>query len=272
LRDFATGVIDIGMPEPLERSSVEAYLFAGIGIIALVIPMNWILRTVLVLALAAIIVDLVLRSRLTVAWPKRAKVFSISVGLVLLVGASWRQIVDDYRGPEKPDISLFFVNPTDPDLVLRNETGIVGRDILWQVVLFDEDEKPIVLDQKPVIQPLSIPATKAEFLRPHLTSGPINLFDLPAVASHVTKGDRICGSAVVSCPDCPRGHSYIVYIEFGRTGWYFDIENYKDAQLYIPMNGTQSAVIGYCEGIRKKVSVSERLPIKDYVYQSGDLP
>jgi|HubBroStandDraft_6_1064221.scaffolds.fasta_scaffold2529118_1 hypothetical protein len=46
----------------LERSSLEAYLFALVGIAAAAFPMTWYFRAFLVLVLAGIIVDLIIRS------------------------------------------------------------------------------------------------------------------------------------------------------------------------------------------------------------------
>jgi hypothetical protein len=47
-------------------------------------------------------------------------------------------------------------------------------------------------------QPLPIPATKAEFIKPQGSNAPSNLFSTSMVAPRVKSGDRIVGSATVN--------------------------------------------------------------------------
>ena len=67
-------------------------------------------RAFLVLVLAGIIVDLIYPGPpLTATWRWRPKLFCSVAALCLLGAAAWRPIYDDYRGDERPDVTLRFV-------------------------------------------------------------------------------------------------------------------------------------------------------------------
>ena len=123
----------------LQRSSLEAYLFALVGIAAAAFPMTWYFRFLLVLVLAGIIVDLIIRSPWTVSWQWRPKLFCIIAAGALLTAAAWRPIADDYRGTEQPDVTLSLVVAKQPMLQLENLSGVVAQQIKYSFALWNLD-------------------------------------------------------------------------------------------------------------------------------------
>jgi hypothetical protein len=155
----------------------------------------------------------------------------------------------------KPDVVLRFVYPTYPALVLQNTTDAIARDMLWQLALWN-------LDLPERTQPLAIPATPYGWLRPRASGGPQDLFSNPQVASLLKPGDRLCGTALVSCPECKRSHTYVVFIKWGESGWYAETNDAADGDLLIP-RGTWTApvIAAYAQGLENSIPVSERIPI-----------
>ena len=63
-----------------------------------------------------------------------------------------------------------------------------------------------------------------------------DIFNDPRVAPYIKKGNRLFGSAIVTCPTCERGHTVVVYIELGKRGWYHEMADNRDGTLTIPNN------------------------------------
>ena len=115
--------------------------------------------------------------------------------------------------PKSLGVALRFVYPPSPALVIVNQSDTVARDIKWTVLLWNMD----LPDHN---DPLPIPVGTFDFIRPHREGGPQNLFGSPYVSPLIKPGDRLFGSAAVDCPDCARGRTYVVYIVFGKNGWF----------------------------------------------------
>ena len=252
----------------LERSSLEAYLFALVGIAAAAFPMTWYFRAFLVLVLAGIIVDLIIRSPLTATWRWRPKLFCSVAALCLLGAAAWRPIYDDYRGVERPDVTLRFVWAESPAVQLNNHSDVVAQQVLWDVVLWNFDDpraysNPTGPDMADKHEPLPFPSATVDFIRPHSEVGPLNIFNDPRVAPYIKKGNRLFGSAIVTCPTCERGHTVVVYIELGKRGWYHEMADNRDGTLTIPKRLTKTMVVQYFEELSAKISPNDRTPITD---------
>jgi hypothetical protein len=171
----ARNEVGLQMQKPLERSSVEAYLFAFVGIAAAAIPMTWYIRAFLVLCLAFIAIDLIVRSPLTVNWPTRVKFFCGVTALVLLILASWRPVIEDYRGIELADVRLRLVHPAAPMLILDNDSGVIAKDIKKMFGIWNADDLRTHVQGSAGNDPLPIPIATFDALRPHVSSGPADL-------------------------------------------------------------------------------------------------
>jgi hypothetical protein len=139
---------------------------------------------------------------------------------------------------EQPDVTLRFVYPTTPNVQLVNDSGIVAREIKWAVILFNLDAAT-----KSPFNPLPIPFSTFDFLRGHTNGGPMGFLDAPDVRPLVHKGDRLCGSASVICPDCGRGHTYLVYIVVGEGGWFSEVLSVTSGTPLIPKHLTEAEVM-----------------------------
>jgi hypothetical protein len=82
--------------EPLPRSSIEAFWGFILVIITLVFPMTWWLKTFLIIALAGIIVDLIIRSPWTIKWHWLLKSIGSLIALLLLIVISWNPVKEQW--------------------------------------------------------------------------------------------------------------------------------------------------------------------------------
>lgn len=156
-----------------------------------------------------------------------------------------------------PVMALRFVCPKSPALLLINESEAIARDIKWEVAVWNMD----LPDRN---DPLPIPATLFDWLRPHDEGGPQNLFDGPLVAPLLKPGDRLFGSASVVCPTCARGRTYIVYIVWGENGWFSEVKNEQSGHLIIPRNFMKASREEYFKLLEAAVSPQSRTPIAEH--------
>lgn len=251
----------------LKQSSLEAYLFALVGIAAAAFPMTWYFRSLLVLIMAGIIVDLIIRSPWTANWQWRPKLFCIVTAFCLLGAAAWRPIADDYRGAELPEGGLRFVHPELPMLVLDNNSSAIARDIKKMVGIWNADDLRTYVAGSSGDDPLPIPVSTFDMLRPHTSSGPESLFQPSVNAGYIKPGNRLIGSIGVICPTCSRGHTYVVYIVWGKEGWYAEVPQYNDKQLnegqvVVPRRITKENLDQFFKSI-EQTPKSERHQIKE---------
>lgn len=164
-----------------------------------------------------------------------------------------------------PDVTIRFVYPDSPALVLVNQSAALARNIKWSVALWNMDDPRTYVNptaSPDAHDPLPIPVQIFDFLRPRTTGGPQNLFDSPLVAPHVKKGQRLFGSASVICPECARGHTYIVSIVWGEGGWYVEALNSTEGELLIPPNFKKETVAAYHRDILAQTPEAARIQIE----------
>jgi hypothetical protein len=111
--------------------------------------------------------------------------------------------------------------------------------------------------------PLPIPIGNFDWLRPHTESGPLNLFGGPLVSPLLKSGDHLFGSASIICPKCFRGRTYIVYIVYGKSGWYSEIEKVTSGGTIIPKNFLRPTREVYFRELEAQVPQKNRIPITD---------
>jgi len=186
----------------------------------------------------------------------------VGAGLAILL---WFLIPQSLRGPATPkdvapqtptasNVALRFVYPKSPALVIANRSESIARDIKWMVVLWNMD----LADRD---EPLPIPVDTFDWLRPHQEGGPQSLFGLNTVAPLVKPGDRLFGSAAVSCPDCTRGRTYVVYIVYGEGGWFSELENETSGNAIIPRNLMRETREAYFRHLESTILEQSRIPI-----------
>lgn len=129
---------------------------------------------------------------------------------------SWRPILEDYRGVELPEIKLRLVHPISPMVVLDNVTGVLARDIKKTVAVWNADDLRAYSTGSSGNDPLPIPISTFDVLRPHTSSGRDSLFQQSLNAGLIKTGDRLIGSIGVICPTCFRGHTYFRIYRLGN--------------------------------------------------------
>jgi hypothetical protein len=178
----------------------------------------------------------------------------ILIGIVLLL---WIPSIIEHVRPAKelPDVALQFVYPKSPAVVLVNQSAVIARDIKWSVQLWNMD----LPDRN---DPLPIPISTFDWLRPHEQGGPQNLFGNPRVAELLKPGNRLFGSASVICPECARGRTYIVHIVWDEGGWFSEVENVKLGTPFAPPNFSQASRIAHFNMLEMMAPPQSRTPLQ----------
>jgi len=153
----------------------------------------------------------------------------------------------------KIDLTLRFVSPEQPLLIVVNNSDTTVSGGKWQVVLWNASKPGD-------IQPLRIPTTGIDWIRAHEESAREGVFD--GVSSSLTQGDRLYGCAIVDCPDCAQGHTYAVSIVWGVGGWFSELKISKPGKLWVPGAYTREGMTAYFSTI-ESVPNSARIQIGD---------
>jgi hypothetical protein len=153
------------------------------------------------------------------------------------------------------DVAMHFINAKSPSLVLVNRSEAMARNIKWAVEVWNMD----LPDRN---DPLPIPVQTFDFIRGHNEAGPQSIFQDSINAGLVKPGNRLFGSATVDCPDCIRGHSYIVYIAWGRSGWVSEVLNEKLGRILAPPNFSASERSKYFDNLEATARPESRMPIQ----------
>jgi hypothetical protein len=153
-----------------------------------------------------------------------------------------------------PNVSLRFLYPKAPALMFVNPSDFVARDIKSAVVLWNMD----LPDRN---DPLPIPSSSVDWIKPHDEVGPTNLFGAPIIAPLLNAGNRLFGSAMVDCATCSRGRTYIVYIVLGEGGWFSEINKNHPGKLLVPQNFSKETREAYFRLLDSLVPPSVRIPI-----------
>lgn len=169
----------------------------------------------------------------------------LAVGFYLLTGEAGQELVIGI-----PDVELRLVSPEAPSLVLENRSDVVARDIKWAAAIWNLDEAGI--------DPLPIPVSTFDWIRPRADGGPQQLLR-PGMAS---AGQRLVGTIGVSCPDCSRGHTYVVSFTWGEGGWFGEAKNGPDGDLLVPKDFSKAKQAGFFEELLATVKPENRIPIR----------
>ena len=248
----AMGGVVLTLPEPRFKAAriafwFSAFCFGGLGVIWSMVASN----QTMAVKLAA--------SGITAALSAMALTYVLS-----LIGGHEEKT----KQSASPDVTLSFAFPDSPTLMLRNQSEVVARNIKWVVLLWNLDNAAVYSqaassETADKHEPLQIPIGNFDFLKANSTGGPLNLFESPLVKPHVKKGDRLFGSAAVSCPDCERGHTFVVSIIFGQGGWYAEVPEETSGNAFIPRRLTKPVVLSYVQELTAKAPEKNRVAIAD---------
>lgn len=155
-----------------------------------------------------------------------------------------------------PDVTLRFVHLKGPGLQLKNQSDVVARDIKYSVVLWN-------LDLPDRLDPLPIPVSSFDWIKPYAVGGPQNVFFTPLVTPLLHPGDRLFGSAAVSCPECGRGHTYVVSIVWGQGGWFAEMPEEKEGVALIPSRPTKETIGNYVKELLSRAPEHSRITIEE---------
>lgn len=154
---------------------------------------------------------------------------------------------------EPPQVGLGFVYSKEPMVVIYNQSNVVARDIIWEVVLWDVDSHDW--------NPLRIPTESINWLRPHDPSGPEMIFQ--PFEAKLKPGTHLLGSAIVTCATCAQGRTYIVDITWGEGGWFSETTLVKPGRLILPTDTSVERWAVFFSSLEAAVPVEKRISIKD---------
>jgi hypothetical protein len=177
------------------------------------------------------------------------------IGLLIIVGCILSVIYMNFYKKEGPDVTLHLVSTKSPALILDNHSSELAHEIKWAVALWNRDLPPSR-------NPLPIPVQTFDWIKPHESSGPLDLFNSPIVAPMLKSGNNIFGTVGISCPDCTRGRTFYVFIEFGKGGWFSEATQEKSGDLLVPKHFTQTEIDEYYQYILA-IPEQSRIPIRD---------
>ena len=121
---------------------------------------------------------------------------------------------------QAPDVSVAFVYPEAPALVLVNNSQVVAKDIKYWSGFWNLDSNSD--------QPLPIPVAIFDWIRPNEVSAPQAFFTLQNIAPLISKGNRLVGLVGVTCPTCLKVRLFWVYVLWGSGGWYSETDVQTD--------------------------------------------
>lgn len=158
----------------------------------------------------------------------------------------------------KPDITLRFVYPEAPALMIVNRSSTIARNIKYALVIFNRD----LPDRD---DPLPIPLASFDWLKGHSEGGPQSLFG-GQVASLLVNGNHLLGSATVNCPECETGRTFVVSIVWGEGGWYSEVRG-GGGDLIVPPNFSRAMREKYFVEYDALIPAKARIPIRPYPLQ-----
>jgi pimeloyl-ACP methyl ester carboxylesterase len=153
--------------------------------------------------------------------------------------------------PGAPDVAMRFVHPMSPMLVLENASGSIAREIKKTIAIWNADDLRTYIAGSSGIDPLPIPISTFDVLRPHVSSGPEAIFQPSVNQGFVKAGNRLIGSIGVVCPTCSRGHSYFVCLTWGEGGWYAELSEQREGEVVVPKRITKANLDLYFRNIEQ---------------------
>lgn len=192
--------------------------------------------------------------------PSWAAICGFVLGVLLCIAAIGCFVF--IPAPEVPEVTAKFVHPQSPMLVLDNTSGAIARNIERAFAIWNADDLRTYVPGSSGDDPLPIPISTFDVLRPHTASGPESMFQAVMNAGYVKNGNRLIGSIGVVCPECGRGHSYFVYIVWGQGGWFTEIPDSKEGEVTVPRRITKETLDAYFKSI-EQIPEALRRPIPE---------
>ena len=182
--------------------------------------------------------------------PRWAAIAGFVIGILLCVGAI--SCIVFIPGEEQPDVQLSFINPPHPLISFANSSGVTAENIKYCVELWD-------LSKPKEANPLPVPWRLYDFLPAHSTGGPMDVFTGPL--AKMNPGTKLFGSACVKCPNCSHGRTYVLYEDWGKGGWYWEVQNSSGGPL-LPANFNNFNPVEFARYVTAQIPESQRTPIK----------
>lgn len=118
----------------LERASLEAYAGIAIGIVLATVPMNWEWKVAAFLALAALAIDVALRSPWTYQWSRRGKFLACVISIIIVASIGYGPVVKQYDEDNRPRQAKFVLNISDMLICSLVSDANTAAFLLWVTI------------------------------------------------------------------------------------------------------------------------------------------
>jgi hypothetical protein len=151
-------------------------------------------------------------------------------------------------------LKVSLINPTNPDLIVENQTDSVAEGILWELVIFRTTDQAF----------FSYATQNIGYVKAHSKSAPQSmslnaLVQAPGGGGQIVNGDNLIGTLSIDCPTCS-GTTLIVYFVWGSSGWFYVVPD-GNGKLLMPKDLSKETVSRFIEGINGTVKTEDRKPI-----------
>lgn len=150
-------------------------------------------------------------------------------------------------------LTVSLVGPTDPAIVVDNQTDNVAEGITWELVMFRTTDGAF----------FSYATQNIGYVKPHSKSAryTMQLNTLPRApgGGQIANGESFIGTLAVDCPTC-LGTTVIVSFAWGSSGWFYQVPD-GNGRLLLPKDMSKGTVSQFIELINAAVKSDQRTPI-----------
>jgi hypothetical protein len=175
------------------------------------------------------------------------------IGFPFLVIGGLYTIAQVRNFTARPDLEVVIVNERGPAVLVVNTSNRIAREPKYGTVLWNLNAG----DEK-VMEPLPIPTTSGDPIRPGEAWGPNTWSMLPAVKAQLNNGDLVFGWVDVLCPDCAHRRRYWVHFKFGEQGWF------AEARTRTQSRRIRRTLARNPAAINTLIPTERRVPIRDF--------
>jgi len=159
------------------------------------------------------------------------------------------------------ELKVSIVDPTDPAIVVDNQTDDILEGITWELVMFRTTDQAW----------FSYATQNIGYIKPHSQSARFgmqlnSLTQAPGGGGRIADGEHFVGTLAIDCPTC-KGEQLIVSFAWGESGWFYQVPN-GSAKLLWPGNAStgkidlsKQAISRVIESINGYVKPEARIPI-----------
>jgi len=152
-------------------------------------------------------------------------------------------------------LKVSIVQPTEPAIVVDNQTDVVVEGITWELVLFRVTDQAVFSYTTRNIGYIKAHSQSAKYVMEVNT-----LPQAPGGGGRIGTGESFIGTLAVDCPTC-EGTTLIVGFVWGESGWFYE-DRAGGGRLFTPRAPwTKDSISQYLKGVSVTVRPDDKIPI-----------